>query len=687
MKRNRILSFVISLTMLSGVPAFARDYKTTTTLNSWNISYGEPTEAQQGMIAGGYIPSTDEMRNASVTTEDKRSGEYSIKFVNTRLKKQNYTFTEFAPKTDLTPKAGEYTVEFYLKGDFDENGIFVGFGDIEAPATGGFLKLSARKSGARIFSAEADGEWTKYSGTLPCKEGEKFHIKSTHKTTVAYLDDVKVYGENQTNMLSDGGFEDVTVEQTEVPKGEDYSTLENYHNDYPRGVFVYSGGTLLEVSWQNAASANIKSVGIYETVNGEDVLVSNDNSKTSGAWCTAKIEGLDADAKYYYKLVTEFTDGRKTEYLFSNVSSYAKSPTAWVANYEKNASWTSTPGRAAVDENVAHSGEASVRLFFRYSQQSSLYVNFKQAVALKKGHKYRFSFWTRAEEANTWSTSYAWSKYEGYPGDRVYVTEDKTHGWKKYEFIKVPDGSENGSDFMINIDRPTYAIWLDDFECYELDENGNKIGENLIKNPDFESDVINAEPTPIASLTGEGGDGKATLSWSKSDDAYIKLYMLVDGKYVNIGTFDAAGKNNITVSSLGNDTEYTFAVSSVSASLVESEKTICKVATVAPQYRIGKASLNGDGKVIAGDNKVKIKLENIKQPDGFKAEVMAFVKKGNMIVKAAAGKFDLAQGASEDVELTLNIPNIDDGDYTISAYVWDDFETMNILSPYTLFTE
>lgn len=148
-----------------------------------------------------------------------------------------------------------------------------------------------------------------------------------------------------------------------------------------------------------------------------------------------------------------------------------------------------------------------------------------------------------------------------------------------------------------------------------------------------------------------------------------------------IGQFDNSAKSNITISGLENDKEETFAVTCLGANYLESEKAVCKVLTVVPDYRIGKAQISGGFK--AGSNTISVKIDNNKLDGGFAAEVMAIVRKGLLITDIKNEKIMLAKGESAEPQLTVDIPDTED--YSVTLYIWDDFKTMKKLSDSTVF--
>ncbi len=666
---------IITAVIMCGTYAAEAAVKKIVSPADWTVEYREPTEDEQKNLSG-YIPSTDEMRNADLNEDDVHSGRYSMRAVNKREKAQNYTYVDIKLNDNSVFTDGQYKVSFYAKGSFDNTAVKAGFGYDEDPRK---KKVTTFK---RMTAEPADENgWVLYSAQLNYSLGDIFHFKITHGAEELYLDDVTITRDDETNVVSDGGFENVVTKEISVPKGDDYFMSNSMSPDYPRMVFVSNMGTKIGVSWQNAESSDITRVGIYKVTDSENELIDGTLNKNPGVWCSYLIKNVDEQNPGLYKIITTFADERTSEYIISPSTTFRKDPTSWSVNYNVGADKTVvySPSVVAADENVSHSGEASMRVNFSTNLMSDVYAQIKQSVSLELGHKYRMTYWTRGEQSQTLITRYEWK-------DVSYLGTDKpdTYAWtfRSSDFLYDEPGRGESGNLFINIERPTYAHWVDDIEMYEIDEAGNKIGENLIQNGGFEADVTGEAPAAVKSIDGVGSDGKATLSWSGNSEAErINLYRLVKGKYVLIGQFDNSAKSNVTISGLENDKEETFAVTCLGANYLESEKTVCKVMTVAPDYRIGKAKINGGFR--AGSNTINVKLDNNKLDGGFAAEVMAIVRKGLLITDIKNEKIMLAKGESAEPQLTVNIPDTEN--YSVTVYIWDDFKTMKKLSDSTVF--
>lgn len=672
---KKIIAFLTAFVILGSYASNAA-VKIEISPAEWKIVYREPTEEEKKNITG-YIPSDDKMRFAELDKENVYSGEYSMKAFNTREKKQNFTYLEIKAKdTSMLTSGKKYQVEFYAKGDFETKGIEAGFGTNSHPKLGMMISLN----NSRYVKSEADENgWVKYSAELTYEDGDALHFYIHYGCSSIYIDDVAVITDGE-NVLSDGGFEQINSKEVPIPKGDDYCVSDSFSPDYPRMVFTSVAKTKIGVSWQNA-SGSIAKVGIYKLSGGENILINDSFSNGSGAWCNYIIENVDSIDPGIYKIITTFADGRQTEYLIS-AASYSKAPTSWNVSGEPGAAgkFLAIPGMCLVDENVAHSGEASIRLSFSANLAANLYRRILQNVNFEIGHKYKISFWSRGENASGFSSKYGWAWFDN---DTGFHSVNGTYGWRYNEFFYTYKEDLGNNELMLIIEYPAHALWIDDYEVYEIDEDGNKIGENLIANGGFEDNVTGAVPSSVKSIEGVGGDGRVTLSWNnKTDDVITNLYRYVDGKYVLIGQFNPTNQSDIVVSGLKNDVEHTFAVSNLASNYVESPLTVCKVKTVSPDYRIGKAKVDGET-LKDGDNTVSVKIENNKLEEDLKAEVMAVVRKGKLITGITSQKISVPMGEAITPELHVNIPAANE--CSVTVYVWDDFKIMKKLADNMVF--
>ena len=137
------------------------------------------------------------------------------------------------------------------------------------------------------------------------------------------------------------------------------------------------------------------------------------------------------------------------------------------------------PFNVEINKEAAHSGKYGLHAVSNYTNWVNLKFN---PITLDNTKKYRASVWAKAENVSReiWLCS-----------DNTGKTMiDNSGEWKKYSF-----DISNTNSFIMNLQSAmtTFTdLCADDFAVYELDENGAEIGNNLLKNGDFE-DIFGAK--------------------------------------------------------------------------------------------------------------------------------------------------------------------------------------------------
>ena len=158
---------------------------------------------------------------------------------------------------------------------------------------------------------------------------------------------------------------------------------------------------------------------------------------------------------------------------------------------------------AEVVTNEKHSGNASA--FFSWKGGKDYYQT-RQYIGVKPNTRYRYSAWVKAKRANGTFMSISW-------GTRMSVpTIGTSSDWQYYEMY-WDSKDRNQAEVQFTLDGTVEGIWLDDVEFYELDDDGNPVGENLYSNPGFEDGISAA-----------GGSGDAEKPSSAVGDKYEKLH-------------------------------------------------------------------------------------------------------------------------------------------------------------------
>ncbi|MGN0178149.1 MAG: hypothetical protein ACI4DY_01740, partial [Monoglobaceae bacterium] len=229
------------------------------------------------------------------------------------------------------------------------------------------------------------------------------------------------------------------------------------------------------------------------------------------------------------------------------------------------------------------------------------------------------------------------------------------------------------------------SIWIDDVECYELDENGEKIGDNMVVNGDFEG-LLKAEEASIRSLSATEENGGATLTWKNGGAKFggVDIYQKVFDNYEYRGTLND-GISLLKMSGLDPGGEYSFRLVPFNTDRVSGSGAEVSLTTLVPEIDINKPSLTLDGKTVreikgAGRYKLSISAKNNVLDEGLKYEVIAALyDKDDTLIgvsSAAANVLKRPERAPYSTkEIYIDVPE-DEGSY-LEVYVIDSRETLN----------
>lgn len=239
------------------------------------------------------------------------------------------------------------------------------------------------------------------------------------------------------------------------------------------------GTTDAVISWKKPAGGTIKGIDILDK-NGVkvDTTVS---SLVNGEFAIASVSGLESGREYTYTIAANMKNGPtlKKDVTFTPGINYQwetqngiKLHDFMKMKIEQGADVL--PFNVEITKEAAHSGKYGLHAVSNYKS----WVNLKfEGISLDSSKNYRASVWAKATDISheVWLCSDNAGK----------VKIDNNGDWKKYSFDIRGTGY-----FIMNLQSAMSAfsnLYADDFAVYELDESGNEIGENLIKNGDLEN--------------------------------------------------------------------------------------------------------------------------------------------------------------------------------------------------------
>lgn len=591
---------------------------------------------------------------AELTKEDIFEGEYAVKISNPGESENRVRVIN-----DVDLAQGKYHLEFYAKGEYSPESVKIG---------GNWAHKSLDNAVAEVL----DNGWTKYTYTFSrIASNAKFNFTVDGNCDYMYIDNVSLIPDGtEGNVLSNSGFESVT------------ETVFESH-DTVKDIIFHRQNTVCSISWTNPKNNNISAVKLYKIDGEYEEEVEGLFSANSGAVNTVVVKELDESKSYMFRIELDI-NGKISDILIADNGSLSNTyiPTGWSTGRSVGPQGY-TPMSSEIDTTVYHSGQASVK--FQSTQKSpadNIYIFLTQTLPFENGGNYYVSFWMKADNAATVNTMYNWNRWDNDAMSLIGGTLE-SFDWKKIELSIT--GASASSVFRLTLNNKMTGLWVDDFEAYKLDENGEPEGENLFVNPGFEEDVISTNMNEVSNLKAVPGNGRLTFDWSVPKNIKgIRVYENVDDE-LKLRADLPSDANGVTVKNLENYENYTYVIKTVDATNGESEGREITSAPNPPDFEITDPVIYIDGE-IAGE--IKEGLANVKMSaTNFKLDtetdvslILVLYKDKEMIdceiQKKTVGNY-LSESANQQFDLYMNIPSGEG--YSLDVLVWDSTENMEIL--------
>lgn len=578
---------------------------------------------------------------------------------------------------------GSYTLKFYANRNstspgYSKNLIDVRIGDNT------FLVADFDMSAESVIGM--DGRtYYEYSKTFDYTEQTESSLQFViHGRASSFrIDNVSLLC-NGNEYISQGNFE---TEDDGTVKSDSYKWCQYQ----PENFFINPGQAgVYSVSWINPSEKILSKINIYRVTEDGNVLIEEIEPNLEAGKTQAHQFTPPSGEVPVIKGEFVFTDGRIIQMYSTRAAS-----TLWDANpaggwyYGYNFSPDGTgqkyvPMRAVVDTVEKHSGEAALKIennmigsvSYTYPSMHS------DSISFEGGKKYKISLWIKSENTTgAVQLHLGGSLFDG--KGNVENGALGTYDWKEFEYTFSPNE---------NISKPlslawtsgTKSFWIDDVSVYELDENDEITGDNLINNGDVERYTMPSGN--INGITAESGVQSVGLQF-KNDSGYnlINLYEKVDGEYAPRG-FVPSGYKGVVFDGLRKEREYTFAAAGASFFGAEAELFEATAVTDMESYEILAPYLKA-GALSAGQNVLVLEVKNNKLEDGLPIEVMLGIYKDNTLENLYSQKTVLnktsASSASSKIEMPFTL-DAREG-YSVRALVWDSRELMNSYIDQTIF--
>jgi len=456
-------------------------------------------------------------------------------------------------------------------------------------------------------------------------------------------------------------------------------------NIAPKNFMAAGRDRSLSVSWRNPERSDITSITVYDkdgnVVSGENV------SLESGACNYIDIGNLSNGTRYIYSIKITYADG--TEYTGECISNELN---------DLGATWFGTPKgtqglygwsegvsgiphvKMSVTNEVSHSGSAS--LFVRSNLSGAIahtYQNFGPDIAgtLTPGAKYRFTFWAKGVNANVYYASYG-SRHDA--GTESVSDTPGTRDWiqKSFDFVATEDANKLP---YFQFDNGYEELYIDDVSVYLLDENGNTTGNNLLINGGLEYNTLSVQA--VNNVTAVSKNGVVTVNWTDvpgegyTDAVNVVVYEEYEG-YLNPVKVAPAETGKVVFES---DAEEVV-VKTVNSQGVEAASETVQVTKLVDPYLYTELDIrDANGEVPEypdpGSYTVTTTVTNQTAGDDFAPALAAAVYDGDgKLIDVDLQALTIAEGASQKLQVTVEIPNDWENIYTIKVFLWEGLSNM-----------
>lgn len=471
----------------------------------------------------------------------------------------------------------------------------------------------------------------------------------------------------------------------------------------PENVILSSGDKNLTFTWKNPSATTIEKITIYDITSGEEVFVTDSINTTPSKYILYQITGLTNNQYNQYKIVFEYTDADDYTFFMSGMPTTKTTETYEEISFVRNgASTKMLPASMTIDVSEKHSGEASVKIssafvkdpaYSNYTGSSWGYSAITYKLPLVADKKYKISYWAKSKNNISHVVVHmGWAYFEE-EGKKWGAKCSGGSDWTKYEHTYDYSGTyvANSKNLLYFVYESTCdGFWFDDLEVYELDEAGNKVGDNLAVNGGFEvfDGVVDIEMADT-----DNDVNSAVISWSVNDEESVigtNIYREVDGEYDYIGRF-AKGTYSYTPDNLLGGNTYNFKLAAVNTYGVEGEPAFAVAEPLLPPYETGNVvlkkgtdevtKLNGDG-----EYKANIALKNNSVAGGQNVEILVVLSDSGGVLKKvySASKCVAISALPEEISVPFTLT---EDINSVEVFVFDSRTTLNILCNSNLYTK
>ena len=670
---KRIAGLLTALAMLASMcalPVYAFED------DEWIFEYADGCEKSEDIYG-------------NVSKDGAVSGRYGLYLYN------NLTDMPVTAKSsEISFKGGtEYTLTMWTGAErvYDVGGFKIGIDNVMADKnvvrmttvseSGGHKKLSVS------FTPEDD-----ITSRISLKLNSKY--KSGNRAAYALVDDIAI---------TDGAEEIYTCGFENIETGGDRFAAERFSADrYPTNVTAVGWYGAIGLSWVNPTASGIEKIVVLDDATGE-VIADSDSDEIKKGFdfepAEIAVGSGEVNTLWVYDCAIGETRTFRLKFIYSgdafnNFTEYKVSGTATesadgavlgvsgfqlsIGGIQKDYRFSTVT--TGVDGDTVYSGDKSLKISINASGNDDSFIEFMtdSSVRFEKGKTYRVSMRIKGE--NVTSVNYM-SNWDAVPG--VNAAFVGTYDWKELTYDITPSSNYSDAALRWRFYGKIGALWLDDITAYELDENLEPTGGNLVTYGDFESGYKSPSTADVSDASAVSAETGVRLEWSlpEKEIKNVKIYEITENGRTAVATLDG-GISETVIKDAALDAEHTYLITTVNPTGFESEGVECGVYHERRGIVCGDITLERNGLYVsdiseAGEYTVLLTFatDDVTEKD---AELFVMYTDGGLLKRSDFRPGAVNAGSMKTVSCTVNIDEPTDTD-VLKVFFWDSIEEMNTI--------
>lgn len=503
--------------------------------------------------------------------------------------------------------------------------------------------------------------------------------------------------------ITDGAEEVYTCSFENMETGGDRFAAERFSAEkYPTNVTAVGWYGAIGLSWVNPTAGGLSKIVVTDDATGEVIADSDSDEIKKGFDYEAAEISLGAGAinnLWVYNCTVGETRTFRLKFIYSgetfnNFTEYKVSGTATEAregvDFGVLGFQLSTGGiqkdyrfstiTTALDSETVYSGDKSLKISINAAKGTDdSFIEFMtdSSTTMEKGKTYRVSMRIKGENVNSINYMACWTAVPG--ANAAFVG---TYDWKEFTYdITSAENVTGGAALRWRFYGAIGALWIDNITVYELDENLEPTGDNLVSHGDFEDGYKSPTTADVSDATAESRSDGIGLEWSlpEKEIKNIKIYEIGANGKTAVATLDGSLTGTV-LKDAALDTEHTYLITTVNSTGFESEGVECGVFHERQGLVFGDTVLERDGLYVSdisepGEYTVSLTFatDSATEKD---TELFVMYTDGGMLKQSDFKPGKINADSMKTVVCTVNIDNPTDTDI-LKVFFWDSIEGMN----------